>query len=153
MRYRVFNKILISIFIVFFSVFVPINTVRADVPGPTDCSAPYDEPSPTAIVCPIIKILNVLVLSAGAAFVGVLFFSAFKFAMSQGDPKGVQGAKDTATLAVVGFIVVIGLFAIIIGVKNAFGIDSTVVNSAQGPFTTFTNGFIRLLDFAGVKNN
>ena len=151
MRYLDFNKILICVFIVTLSVVAPIRTTYAAAFSCATSTINYDEPDPRAIACPIIKILNVLVLSGGAVFVGMLFFSAFKFAMSQGDPKGVQGAKDTATLAVLGFIIVIGLFVIITFVKNAFGINTAVVNNANGPFDTFITGFQRLLNFANVN--
>lgn len=155
MMYRDFNKILICIFIIAFSVVVvPARTTYAAGAAFSCPDTPnYDDnPDPRLIVCPIIKVLNVLVLTGGAVFVGMLFFSAFKFAMSQGDPKGVQGAKDTATLAVMGFVIVIGLFVIITFVKNAFGINTGVVANANGPFDTFITGFQRLLKFANVTN-
>jgi len=150
MQRRIFNKLFIflSLLLISSSVFV-FPTYAA----PVDCATTsYDEPDPRAIVCPIIKMLNVLVLSAGAAFVGMLFFSAYKFAMSQGDPKGVQGAKDTATLALIGFIIVIGFFVITTILKGIFGVDSSVVLGANGPFDAFVSGFQRLLNFAGVTN-
>ena len=153
MRYLDFNKILISALFAVLSVVVPVRATYGAVAAFSCPDTPnYDEPDPRAIVCPIIKVLNVLVLTGGTVFVGMLFFSAFKFAMSQGDPKGVQGAKDTATLAVMGFIVVIGVFVIITFVKNAFGVDTDVVSNSNGPFDTFITGFQRLLNFANVTN-
>jgi hypothetical protein len=55
---------------------------------------------------------NILVFIAGAVFIGYLIMGAYKFATAQGDPKGIAGAKQTLTHALIGLSIVIGVFAL-----------------------------------------
>lgn len=92
-----------------------------------------EEPSPSQLLCPIARGLNLIVLISGAIFTIMLGIAAFKYAMAQGDPKGLQGAKDTLVLAVMGFVVVLFLFSISIIIGNIFGLDTAQL----GPISPF----------------
>lgn len=76
------------------------------------CTPISDPPTLDEIACPIDKGLEVLVYSSGAGFIGMILYGSIKYSLSQGDSKGVEGAKLTLTWGVVGFLIVIGVVAI-----------------------------------------
>ena len=104
-------------------------------------------PSPLAILCPLVRFLNVLLLASAAVFVMYVFLSAIKFAMSQGDPKALQGAKGSLTWAVIGFIVIIGVFAMLVIIKNVLGLKD---NPILDPIGALNDNLIKLLDNFGI---
>jgi len=61
----------------------------------------------------------------------MLFIASVKYAMSQGDPKGLEGAQQALTYAIFGFLVAISFFAITkIAVEN-LGLDTRVLNPGR----------------------
>jgi len=124
MIYRIFKKTLklgLLQSIIFLTLLQPVHAV--------DCNITTDaDPSPVQIICPLAKILSVLVYAGGALFIVTVFITAYKLAMSQGDPKGIQGARDTATYAVFGFIIVIGVVTILKIIQVAFGLNTAVLD-------------------------
>jgi hypothetical protein len=105
-------------------------------------------PSPMAILCPVVRTLNVLVLSAGAIFVIFVFISAIKYALSQGDPKALQASQQTLTTAVIGFIVVIGVYTLLTIIKNVLGLKD---NPITDPFGTLSENLARLFEKFGIS--
>lgn len=93
----------------------------------------------------ILRILNVLVYFSGAVFLIMVFISAYKYALAQGDPKGLQGAKDTLTLAIVGFIVVVGGFTLVKILLAAFGLNPDLLNPVAS-LQTAIQAFIEKLN-------
>lgn len=88
-----------------------------------------DDPPPLVdIVGPFVRILNGLVLAGGMAFVIMIAVSAFKFAMAQGDPKAMEGAKQSLTYAVYGAVVLVSIYAIQWILASAFGLDGAAGN-------------------------
>ncbi len=104
-------------------------------------------PSPMAILCPIARLMNVFVYSAAAFFVMFVFVAAIKYALSQGDPKALQASQQTLTMALVGFLVVIGVWTILTILKNILGLDAGILN----PFDTLSKNLARLLEKFGVS--
>ncbi|MBU0649904.1 hypothetical protein KJ605_01640 [Patescibacteria group bacterium] len=100
-------------------------------------------PSPMAIICPIARLLNILIFSAGAIFVALIFITAIKFALAQGDPKALMASKQTLTTAVMGFIVVIGAWAILTILKNVLGLRADPIID---PFGALSRNFASLLE-------
>ncbi|PIS22429.1 hypothetical protein COT50_02030 [candidate division WWE3 bacterium CG08_land_8_20_14_0_20_41_10] len=88
------------------------------------------------------RLLNVLVLSVGAIFVMFVFLSAIKFAMAQGDPKALQGAKQGLTVAIIGVLVVVGVFAILTILRNILGIKYQLLTN---PFDVLSDNFAQLM--------
>ncbi len=82
------------------------------------------------IVCPVAAGLNILVLSAGAIFVMMIFWGSIKLSMSQGDAKGIESAKQLLTWAVIGFFCVIGVYGILAIILGIFGVNS-ILNLEQ----------------------
>jgi len=105
-------------------------------------------PSPMAIICPIVRIMNVLVLSAGAVFVVFIFVSAIKYALSQGDPKALQAAQQTLTTTIIGFIIVIGVWTILTIITNVFGFNSAILN----PFGTLNDSLKELFQELSISD-
>ncbi|MFA6981459.1 MAG: hypothetical protein WC243_00300 [Patescibacteria group bacterium] len=96
----------------------------------------------------IVKVFNVLVFSAGVALAVLILLAAYKFAMAQGDPKGVEGAKKTLTYAVLGFIVVIGVYGLLSLIVSTIGADAGSGNPASliSNIRTQIIQFLRILD-------
>ncbi|MEX2013007.1 MAG: hypothetical protein WD967_01235, partial [Candidatus Levyibacteriota bacterium] len=60
---------------------------------------------------------------AGIAAVFFVLFAGFKFLTSGGDPKQVQGARQTLTYAIIGLIVIILSYAILNLISQITGVD------------------------------
>lgn len=106
-------------------------------------------PSPLAILCPVVRYLNLILYASAAIFIIMVFLSAIKFAMSQGDPKALQGAKGSLTWTIIGFIVVIGVFTILVILKNVLGLEESVV---LNPIGVLNKNLTDLFDKFGIKN-
>lgn len=83
------------------------------------------------IVCPLSQIFNIVVLSGGSIFVIMVFYSAIKFALSQGDAKAIEASKMALTWAVIGFIIVICIYVIYFIILGILGIDKSSVLNLQ----------------------
>ncbi|HOM77941.1 MAG TPA: hypothetical protein PLT50_01905 [bacterium] len=100
------------------------------------------------------RVMNVLILSAGAVFVGFAILAAYKFATSEGDPKGIQGAKQSLTYAVVGLCVVVGVFAInaiVVGIISPSGGASGNLSNPSGLFQMISEAIREIETFAGIQ--
>lgn len=93
----------------------------------------------------LFRALNLVVSVSGVAFIIMLVIAGLKYATSQGDPKGLQGAKDTLTLAIVGFLLVIGVFTLITILLNAFGLNEDLITPG-GTLRGAFKSFIKLLN-------
>src|SRR3989338_8355785 len=94
-------------------------------------------PHPMAIICPVARLLNVFVLSAGVFFILFVFVSALKYAVSLGDPKALQASKQTLTMAIVGFLIVIGVYTIVTIISNVLGLENRPVALGACPYPLF----------------
>lgn len=66
-------------------------------------------------------IANTLIFLVGAIAVLFLIIGGLRYVISQGDPKNVEGAKNTILYAIVGIVVAILSFAAVQFVLNALG--------------------------------
>lgn len=107
-----------------------------------------DIPSLSGITVPIIRFLNALVLFSGGIFVILVLLTAIKFAMSQGDPKGIEGAKQALTYAILGFLAVIGVYVILQILVGGLGAKEGLKNP-QNIFDAFQTAINGLLEMAG----
>lgn len=107
-------------------------------------------PTPRSIVCVIGRVFNIAMLAGGLVFIGMIGYVAIKFAMSNGDWKGYEGAKTTFTYAVIGVFIVIGVLGIMSLIGKTFGITwldpNALVNSLE-------LGINRLLQIMCSKTN
>lgn len=87
------------------------------------------------LICPVIQVINFLLFSSGAVLIGMILLGAYKYATSVGDVKGIDGAKQTLTYAVIGFIIVVGTYTFLNVVASTFGISSDYA-SGEGVFTS-----------------
>lgn len=79
-----------------------------------------DEPPELQQIAVVVsRVFNFFVLSVGVVLVALIFVSSIKFAMAQGDPKAVEGAKKTLTYAVLGFILVVGVYTLLILISSS----------------------------------
>lgn len=106
-------------------------------------------PSPMAILCPLVRYLNLILYASAAVFVIMVFLSAIKYALSQGDPKALQGAKGSLTWAIIGFLVIIGVFTMLVILKNVLGLEDNVV---LNPVGVLKKNLMDLFDKFGIKN-
>jgi hypothetical protein len=91
------------------------------------------------------RTFNIVLFAAGAVFLCMVFYSAYKYAMALGDPKGLQGAKDSLTYAILGFVVVLSFFMIVSFVANYLGLATGVLTS---PETVLRQNLQRVQDTA-----
>ena len=96
------------------------------------------------IADPIIRIFNILVLAGGLVFIMMIFYSAYKYSLAQGDPKGIVGAKETLNYAIYGFIVTVGAFAIIKIIAGIFHLDTAIIEDPGG---ASKSGIQQFMDF------
>jgi hypothetical protein len=102
-------------------------------PWGSDCNAFFmnpGDPSPWSIVCPLAKILNFMILAGVTAFIIMFVYGMYKYASATGDPKGTAAAQQTVTYAVIGLLVIIGMFTVLLVIGNLFDLD--VLNFLTG---------------------
>jgi hypothetical protein len=68
------------------------------------------------------------VVSYALGFAGIVLFillitGGFKYITSGGDPKAVEGARNTITYAIIGLIVIVASFLILVLIYNITGVD------------------------------
>jgi magnesium-transporting ATPase (P-type) len=59
------------------------------------------------------NIINIMIGVIGIAAVIMLIIGGFRYVFSQGDEKGVKGAKDTILYSIIGIVVALLAFAIV----------------------------------------
>lgn len=90
------------------------------------------------------KGVNVAAWGSGAIFLVMLFITAIKYSMSQGDPKGLEGAKNTLTYAIFGFLVALSFFTISSIIVKGLGLGEGLISS---PTKSMTEGLKELTEF------
>jgi hypothetical protein len=85
--------------------------------------ASLEDPTIYELQEPIERIFNIVVSLVGIVLVAVLALGIWKSSMSLGDPRGLEGAKQTWTYALYGFFVVVLFFVVFSFLAEAFGID------------------------------
>lgn len=93
-----------------------------------DCSQNFidsttEYTSITALLCPVLRVFNILLYSSGVVFGLYVIYSAVKLSLAWGDPKGFEGAKWSLTYAILGFVVVLAFFVIYRVVLTTLGIE------------------------------
>ncbi len=67
---------------------------------------------------------NIVVIAVGGVLVAVVAYGIWKSSLSLGDPRGLEGAKQTWTYALYGFMVIILFFVVFTIVTGFFGVSS-----------------------------
>ncbi len=70
------------------------------------------------------NVLTVAIAAAGLGFFAMLTIGGFKYLTSGGDPKAVEGAKNTLTWAIFGLVAVALSFLILRAIANFTGVQS-----------------------------
>lgn len=123
-----------SLFFNILSIFLRRVDAQSDPPEPGGDFFTDEPPDLVSLLVVIGRVFNVLVLSVGVVFVAMLFLSAYKFSISQGDPKGIEGAKKTLTHALIGFLVVVGVYSLLYLIVSSLGGDEAY-GTPSGLFT------------------
>lgn len=106
------------------------------------------------IVDYIAKGLNVLIFASAAVFILYVIYGAYKFASAQGDPKAIEGGKQTLTQAVIGLCIILGVFSINLIIANILGINDPNYTRASGPFDALRgalNSIVAWVDSSGPQ--
>jgi len=83
-------------------------------PGSGYCeSVDWNNPELRALVCIFNRVYNTLVLSVGGIFIIWMIISGIRYMSAGGDEKAVASARRSLTFAVLGFILVLGAYAIL----------------------------------------
>ena len=153
MTYQAFKKSKIFLVVLFVAAMANVSFAQATVSS--KCGGPVtpttlENPSPLAIVCPVIRVLNVMVLSVGAVFVFMVLYGAIKLSLSLGDPKGYEGAHQTWVWAVIGLGVIVGFYAILLIMDNIFGLGILTGANPTGIFDNLVGALEGLLSEIGI---
>lgn len=89
---------------------------------------------------------NILIGISGAVFIAFIIMGAYKFLTSQGDPKGIAGAKQSITYAFIGFSIILGVFAINAIVAGILGVPTSFTGG--GIFNMLQQGLQSLVDWS-----
>lgn len=81
----------------------------------------WDNPNLSDLVPVFNRVYNTAILSAGAVFIVWMIMSGIKYMSAGGDEKAVAAARSALTYAVLGFILVLGAYAIINILGNILG--------------------------------
>jgi hypothetical protein len=125
-------------------VFLLFLTLQTNVAYAADCSDGYNTSGRIELVCvvdPFVRFLNGVWLAGGAVFVIMLAISIYKFAMAQGDPKAMEGARNSLTYAIFGGLIVSGLIAIQWLLAVSFGFSDP---SGTGGFKNINTPFAQI---------
>lgn len=141
------NKLLKSFIAYGFLAFNFFITFAYDCAGFDADIVSGEAPSPLAISCVIGRIINVVVLVAGLGLVYMILWGAFKLSMSQGDPKGYVGAQNTWFYAIIGFLIVVGFFALYTIMAQILGLP---VPSTDGLQQRIEDAVSNLMGAAGL---
>lgn len=113
----------ILVFFLLFNVVGNVNTAHAFFSS--DCnvgSAGSGAPYPGDIICPLIRIVNLLILVAGVGLAVFIGYGAIKLSASTGDPKAYEASLRTFWFAIIGFFVVVGSFALLFILDTTLGL-------------------------------
>ncbi|MBI4059093.1 hypothetical protein HY404_02510 [Candidatus Microgenomates bacterium] len=77
------------------------------------------------------NVVTIAIALAGIALFIMLISGGFKFLTAGGDKQGVEGAKQTLTYALIGFVVIISAFLILQFIKEFTGVDVTIFKVTQ----------------------
>ena len=80
-----------------------------------------DAPPLSSIVPIISRIINIAVGASGVVLVAMIAYGIWKSSLALGDPRGLEGAKQTWTYAIYGFFIVVGALALITIISNLLG--------------------------------
>jgi len=115
-----------------------------------------DAPEFTQLMCPIIRVVYILLYASGAVFSMMVIITAYKYITAQGDPKGIMGANLSGTQAVIGFLMIIGSFVVLRLIMNVTGLQASmnffddVIAGICGIFTD-TNGNLIIRGLPGCQ--
>jgi len=88
------------------------------------------------------RILNVAVAVGGLVLVIMIAYGVWKSSMALGDPRGLEGAKQTWSYAIFGFFIVVGVYTLFIIISGIFGISSLspggLINNVKSAIEEFT---------------
>lgn len=145
---------LVAAVLVFTAVFtLNLNNAYAAVDCNASGSLIGDEPpSLEMLVCPIVRVFNMIILLVGVVLIIMIIYGAIKLALSLGDPKGLESAKATWVHAGIGLGIVLGFWGILTILMNRFGITNATrgFTSPMDPFNKAGDGITNLLEAIGI---
>jgi energy-coupling factor transporter transmembrane protein EcfT len=146
-------QLLIFTYILSFTVISPApafaQTVDALCSGVGGSGEAYDTPAVATIICSGIRVLNFGFFLVAGVFVVMFLFGMYKYATAWGDPKGIQGAQQTVTSAVIGALICFGGATIMLVTGNIVGLDSSFTEGVN-PFNKLLVGLCKFLAVADL---
>lgn len=74
------------------------------------------------------NVVRAILAMAGITLFILLVIGGFKFITSGGDPKAIEGARNTLTYAILGLVVLLLSYVILVLIKTITGVDVTQFN-------------------------
>jgi len=81
----------------------------------------WNNPHLSDLVLVFNRVYNTAILSAGAVFIIWMIISAIRYMAAGGDEKAIEAARGSLTHALLGFVLVLGAYAIINILGNLLG--------------------------------
>lgn len=111
---------------------------------------PENPPSVAAMICPLVRILNILFFAAAAVFAIMVAYGGIKMNLAMGDPKGFESAKLTIFYAFMGLFVCLGAGTIVIILSNLLGV--TTFKNTNDLLAGFLCNFKNLMSALGITD-
>lgn len=111
-----------------------------------DCSRGVEDPNVSSLICPIMRVVNIVAYVVGTVFIIMILWGAFKLSLAWGDPKSYASAISTWYWVVIGFGVVVGFYAFANIVATVFGMQ------LPNPVETFQINVCNFLRNAGINS-
>jgi hypothetical protein len=116
--------------------------------GP-DIDIDEDNPDLLEVVDVLENALIIAIGVVGVVFVAMIGYGAIKANMAAGDPRGLQGGKQTWTNAIIGFGIVVAVYVVINIAVSLLGGERF---SMTAVFDMLREGISDLLDASGISN-
>lgn len=109
-NFKIFRNVFLFVLFISVSSFFVVFAVEVDPPGLEDAQSVIE------------RIFNIVFASVAGVLVAVIAYGIWKSSLAAGDPRGLEGAKQTWSYALYGFAVIILFFVIFAVAQRLLGI-------------------------------
>ncbi|MBI2414755.1 hypothetical protein HYV31_02860 [candidate division WWE3 bacterium] len=98
----------------------------------------------------VARAFNLVLYGSGGVFIIMILWSAYKYAMSLGDAKSLEGAKQSLTQSIFGFLIILGFLIFFSVTAGYLGLDENVV---KGPASIMRTNLQKLEQIVNNSGN
>jgi len=105
----------------------------------------------TVILCPVVKLLNILIIASAFIFAIFVIIGAVKLSLALGDPKGYEAAKWSLFYSLLGFAIILAFFSLLRIIVGLFAPGASIFEGVNSPFSAIQEGFSQFNRFIYVN--